>query len=63
MLSALLVARAAQPRRLVLMTPRERYESLLAEDPELVRRVPLQYLAGYLGMTRETLSRVRRPRG
>ena len=58
-LAELLVDRTAQMRRLMLMTPRERYASVLAEDPELVRRVPLQHLASYLGMTRETLSRVR----
>ena len=58
-LAELLVDRGAQMRRLTLMTPRERYASVLAEDPGLVQRVPLQYLASYLGMTRETLSRVR----
>ena len=58
-LTELLVDRAGQMRRLMVMSPRERYASVLAEDPELVQRVPLQYLASYLGMTRETLSRVR----
>ena len=58
-LAELLVDRSAQMRRLMLMRPRERYENVLAEDPELVQRVPLQHLATYLGMTRETLSRVR----
>ena len=59
-LTQLLVDGGEQTRRLMLMTPRERYASVLANDPELVQRVPLQHLASYLGMTRETLSRVRR---
>lgn len=37
----------------------ERYERLLAEHPEIIKRAPLAYIASYLGMTPETLSRVR----
>ncbi|MBK7945212.1 MAG: hypothetical protein IPJ85_07880 [Flavobacteriales bacterium] len=32
---------------------------ILDTDPELVRRVSVTHLAQYLGLTRETLSRVR----
>lgn len=39
--------------------PEERYRYLLKHDPELVRRVSVTHLAQYLGLTRETLSRVR----
>ena len=38
---------------------RDRYEALLKTTPELASRVPLKYLASYIGMTLETLSRVR----
>lgn len=38
----------------------ERYKQILEEDPELIQRVPLNYLATYLLITPETLSRVRR---
>ncbi|HZH95185.1 MAG TPA: cyclic nucleotide-binding protein, partial [Flavisolibacter sp.] len=38
---------------------RERYEYLLEHHPELVLRVPLKYLASYLGIQEETLSRIR----
>jgi CRP-like cAMP-binding protein len=41
-------------------TAKERYTNLLAERPEVLRRVPLGMVASYLGMTQETLSRVRR---
>lgn len=37
----------------------ERYNRLLREQPEIVRRAPLPYIASFLLMTPETLSRVR----
>lgn len=40
-------------------TPTERYQHLLGERPDLVRRVPAQYLASYLGITPESLSRLK----
>ncbi len=41
------------------MTAEERYHRLLADSPELFNQVPLQYLASMIGMTPETLSRLR----
>lgn len=41
------------------MNSQQRFEKLLAECPELFNRVPLQYLASMLGITPETLSRLR----
>lgn len=41
-------------------TALEKYARFMHETPELVNRVPLQYLASYLGITPETLSRARR---
>ena len=40
-------------------TGRERYERLLSEHPELLRRIPLGDLATYLGLTPVSLSRIR----
>jgi CRP/FNR family transcriptional regulator, anaerobic regulatory protein len=40
-------------------TARERYNHLLKATPFLMNRVPTMYIASYLGMTRETLSRVK----
>lgn len=42
-----------------LMTALERYEYLEQSDPELLQRVSLTQLASYLGVARETLSRIR----
>ena len=38
---------------------RERYNRLLESHPEVIQRAPLTYIASYLLMTPETLSRVR----
>ena len=41
------------------MDSKERYEHLFAYKPSLFNEVPLQYLASMLGMSPETLSRIR----
>ncbi len=42
------------------MTAEERFKSLMDTQPDLFNKVPLQYLASMLGMTPETLSRMRK---
>ena len=37
----------------------ERYQNLLEQAPHIVERVPLGYIASYLGISQETLSRIR----
>ena len=51
---------AAQQRILSLLTTqaKERYEQLLRQYPSLVQRIPKILLAAYLGVSRETLSRL-----
>lgn len=41
-------------------TARERYDYMLSEFPDIVYQVPLGHIASYLGMTQETLSRIRK---
>jgi CRP-like cAMP-binding protein len=41
---------------------RQRYEELLRQEPHLLQKVPLGYIASYLGITQETLSRIRAKR-
>ena len=43
-------------------TPQQRYEELLKEHPDIIRRVPLHYIASYLGITPVSLSRIRNRR-
>lgn len=40
-------------------TASERYLNLLHHNPKIIQRVPLQYIASYLGISFETLSRIR----
>lgn len=47
---------------LIALSAEERYEKLFAYNSELFNAVPLQYLASMLGMTPETLSRLRKKR-
>jgi CRP-like cAMP-binding protein len=42
-------------------SPQIRYERLVKGSPELFLRIPHHILANYLGMTKETLSRLRNP--
>lgn len=42
-----------------MLTARERYEQLVSFYPMILRRVPLRYIASYLGITQSTLSRIR----
>jgi CRP-like cAMP-binding protein len=40
-------------------TAQQRYERLIRQFPEIIRRVPLSHIASFLGITAETLSRIR----
>ncbi|MCW3083141.1 MAG: hypothetical protein JWP12_507 [Bacteroidetes bacterium] len=42
-------------------TPKDRYDRLMATLPNMFLRIPHHILANYLGMTKETLSRLRNP--
>ena len=54
-----LVLNSAHTKLLRINPARDRYEALCKARPDLVTRVPLKYIASYIGMTLETLSRVR----
>ncbi|UOB16026.1 Crp/Fnr family transcriptional regulator [Abyssalbus ytuae] len=40
-------------------TALQRYKRLIEFNPEILQKVPLQHIASYLGITSETLSRIR----
>jgi len=42
-----------------MMTSMDKYIVLLDNEPQLFQRIPLTYIASYLGISRETLSRLR----
>lgn len=41
-------------------SPEERYLQLVKNNPKILQRAPLIYIASYLGITPESLSRIRR---
>lgn len=43
---------------LLTSSAQERYEQLIRQHPALLQRVPKTQLAAYLGVSRETLSRL-----
>lgn len=44
----------------IAQTPTQRYQTMLASQPDKLARIPLHILAGYLGVTPVHLSRIRR---
>lgn len=44
---------------MTFLSARERYAHLMARSPDITQRVSLGHIASYLGITQETLSRVR----
>ncbi|MCG7345851.1 Crp/Fnr family transcriptional regulator [Sporosarcina sp. ACRSL] len=44
----------------IASTPEERYKSILQKRPQLIDRVPQYQLASYLGITPESLSRIKK---
>ncbi len=59
LLASALRGRSKRERDHMRLTAEERYERLLEESPQLVQRIPLKHIASYLGMSPETLSRIR----
>lgn len=47
-------------RELSTLNAEERYVKLLKDYPEIIQYVPIQYIASFLGMKPESLSRIRR---
>ena len=44
----------------LFFSAKERYDNLVKTRPQLIQRVNLGHIASYLGMTQETLSRIRK---
>ncbi|MBX2961424.1 MAG: Crp/Fnr family transcriptional regulator [Cyclobacteriaceae bacterium] len=47
-------------KSLLFNSPEERYLKLIKERPKVMANVPLKYIASYLGITPEALSRIRK---
>lgn len=60
LISRALLEKVARLRPLVEENATARYRGFLARFPGLANRIPLAYLASYLGITPQSLSRIRR---
>lgn len=58
-LESMVVNESAWKEMYTLYDPTERYEFLIKKAPEFVLKFPLQHIASFLGIRRETLSRIR----
>lgn len=60
LLEQLLIAQDEHTNLFKIYSPIERYRYLQQNKPELLQRISLSQLASYLGIARETLSRIRK---
>lgn len=51
---------STQTTRLLTLTPEERYQSIIEDQPFIIQRVPQYMIASYIGITPEHLSRIRK---
>jgi len=56
----LFLNKAEREISLLINTPEERYLKIFKERPELIEKIPLKYIASYIGITPQALSRIRR---
>lgn len=50
----------SRAKDLATLTAEQRYQKLIANNPQILQNVPLQYIASFLGMNPKSLSRIRR---
>lgn len=60
LLEALVYQQLERENDLLTVSPEERYRRVLERSPALFQEVPLKYIASYLRMTPETLSRIKK---
>jgi len=57
---SLFIHKQTQQIDLLMLTAEERYQKLLARQPEMVLRTPQKHIASFLGITPESFSRIRK---
>jgi CRP-like cAMP-binding protein len=60
MLGDLIYQQMERERDILTSSPLERYKRVLARSPQLFQEIPNKYIASYLRMTPETLSRIKK---
>lgn len=59
-LEALVVQQLEREKDLLISSPSQRYQRVLKRSPQLFQQIPHKYIANYLRMTPETLSRLKK---
>jgi CRP-like cAMP-binding protein len=59
MVTTSLILSQERMRSIQFETAQQRYQKLLKHSPQIIQQVPLSYIASFLGITLETLSRIR----
>lgn len=62
MVTASLILSQVRMDSIQFESAQQRYEKLMQNTPQIIQRVPLTYIASFLGITLETLSRIRSAR-
>ena len=60
MLEQLVLQQMERERDILTVSPLERYKRVLKRSPQLFQEIPHKYIASYLRMTPETLSRIKK---
>ncbi len=60
LLEELLLAQEEHTNLFKLFTPSERYDYLQKNQPQMIQRISLSQISSYLGVARETVSRIRK---
>lgn len=60
MLGDLIFQQMERERDILTTSPKKRYERVLKRSPQLFQEIPNKYIASYLRMTPETLSRIKK---
>lgn len=58
-MQGMFIAKENREAAFLTLSPEQRYNDLLVTRPDWINRIPLKYLASYLGLTAETISRIR----
>ncbi len=56
----LFLRKAERELSLLFDTPEQRYLKIFKSRPELIEKIPLKYIASYIGITPQALSRIRK---
>ncbi len=56
----LFIMKAKREQSLLNETSEQRYLNLFTERPNLIKEIPLKYIASYIGITPQSLSRIRK---